>query len=348
VPVPAWKPRLAEAGAMIDDFAPDAVAVLGADVMDGYYNPVHTTRFLLMADLAARRGARVAILGFSFNDRPHRALRPVFDQLARSIAVNVRDALSLDRFRAFSALPATLVADAAFLLEPDEGSERVQSVRGWVDARRAAGDRVLGFNLHPMLIRSASAAQVDALVRSAATALANVAQRCSASLLLIPHDYRGRMGDAACLAPLHDALAPRLRERVMLLAGEHSAAELKAIAGLADGVVTGRMHLAIAALGMGRPVAALTYQDKFQGLFGHFDLPQRLLLAPRDAMQPAALEAMVLDFVAQLPALGPQVRERLDAVQRAAGLNLAGIGVAQDLSDADPYAAGRLRPTFAA
>jgi colanic acid/amylovoran biosynthesis protein len=322
----AWSPWLARANRRIGEFRPDAMVVLGADVMDGYYNPVFTTRVLLMADGAARRGVRVTIVGFSFNADPSPCLRPVFDGLSPAIAVNVRDQVSLDRFNAFSTAPANLVADAAFMLEPDASTDIVESVREWTGRRRAAGDVVLGFNIHPMLIARATRQQVDRLVENAAAALRGVAQKRRASFLLIPHDYRGGSGDAACLVPIHDALVPRLGERVMLVTGTHSAAELKAIAGLVDGVVTGRMHLAIACLGMGRPAAAMTYQDKFHGLFDHFNLPRRFLLSPDALMAEGRLEAMMLDFFDSLPELDRQVAERVGTVREAACRNLVGLG----------------------
>ncbi|HUG23779.1 polysaccharide pyruvyl transferase family protein [Piscinibacter sp.] len=324
-PVDAWSMWLARSNRRIAEFHPDAVVVLGADVMDGYYNPVFTTRVLLMADGAARRGVRVTILGFSFNDRPSPYLQPVFDGLSRSIAVNVRDQVSFDRFKSFSATPAKLVADAAFMLEADPSTDSVHATREWIGERRAAGDTILGFNIHPMLITRATRQQVDELIRGAVAALQAVAQHRRASFVLIPHDYRGGMGDSACLVAVHDALAPRLRERVMLVTGRHSAAALKAIAGLVDGVVAGRMHLAIASLGMGRPVAALTYQDKFRGLFDLFDLPPRFLLAPDALMGTGRLETMMLDFFDSLPSLDRLVAQRVGTVKEAACRNLLGL-----------------------
>ena len=49
---------------------------------------------------------------------------------------------------------------------------------------------------------------------------------------------------------------------------------MKGLVGLVDFAVTGRMHLAIAALGMEVPVVALAYQGKFDGMMQRFDLGQ--------------------------------------------------------------------------
>ena len=45
---------------------------------------------------------------------------------------------------------------------------------------------------------------------------------------------------------------------------------------MVDLVLTGRMHLAIAALGMGTPPLCVAYMDKFEGLFHLFDIASRL------------------------------------------------------------------------
>lgn len=327
VPVEAWSWWLARGGRRIDAFAPDALVVLGADVMDGYYNPVFSTRVLLMADAASRRGVRVTLLGFSFNDHPVESLRPIFDGLSRAIAVHVRDPLSLDRFRRFSTTPAELVADAAFMLEPDASTDTVASVRAWAERRRAGGDAVLGFNIHPMLITRATEQQVDRLIANAVAALQAVAAQRRVSFLLIPHDYRGASGDMACLAPIHHRLAQALNDSLMLVTGKQSAAQLKAVSGLVDGLVTGRMHLAIAGLGMGRPVAAMTYQDKFHGLFDHFNLPRRFVLAPEALMEEGRLESLMLDFIDSLPELERQVAQCAASVQDAASRNLVSLGL---------------------
>ncbi|KQP43196.1 hypothetical protein ASF44_06410 [Pseudorhodoferax sp. Leaf274] len=192
----------------------------------------------------------------------------------------------------------------------------------WADRQRAAGMIVLGFNLHPMLITKATPAQVEGLVASAIEALRQVIRAKRVALLLLSHDYRGEEGDDACLGPIAKALQEELGERQMYSTRQYSASELKAMAGAADGVVTGRMHLAIATLGTGKPVAAMTYQDKFQGLFAHFNYPERFLLPPADAVDPQKLASLINDFIDRLPALTGQVNAQLPSVKKASELNM--------------------------
>ncbi|WP_246637420.1 polysaccharide pyruvyl transferase family protein [Burkholderia catarinensis] len=325
--VDAWREpwRLTDTVERLAALRPSAVVVIGADVMDGYYSPMTSLRLLATADLLVRRGVSGTILGFSFNRRPYRQLRHAFDRIDARLLVNVRDGVSLDRFRRFSSAPAELVADSAFMLQPDDASDCVRETAAWVESRRAAGDAVIAFNLHPMLIRRASDADLAALVASVRDAIRALAEHRRVSIVLLSHDYRGRDGDDTCLEPLHHALTETLSERLCYPRARMSAAELKAISGQVDGVVTGRMHLAIASLGMGVPVAALTYQDKFHGLFGHFGLSDSFLLKPEEAMRATHLTAVLDRFVSELPQLRDQVRAALPRVKEASCKNLRGV-----------------------
>jgi polysaccharide pyruvyl transferase WcaK-like protein len=333
--MPIWGERW-ELGKFVDDlaeFRPDALVVIGADVMDGYYSPNTALRLLASADVMARRGVRTTITGFSFNSSPSPHLKDVFDNACGSLQINVRDGPSLERFRLFSSAPANLVADVAFALHPDAESQRVAGIAAWVAKRRVAGDQILGFNIHPMLIPDGNPAGIGRLVDAAAHALQRLVQDRPVSVLLLSHDSRGSVGDDVCLAPLHEALSAQMADRIAYPRDRLSAAELKAMAGLADGVFTGRMHLAIASLGMGVPVAALTYQDKFQGLFDHFHLPDSLLIAPQAAMDAGRLAAVLDAFVAGLPGYRASVAQALPAVMRSVEGNFSGLTAGGTLTD---------------
>ena len=326
-PLRVWSRHwhLGEVTRALGQFDADTMVVVGADSIDGYYSMVTAMRMLVTADIMARSGVRTTILGFSFNSKPSPYLKPVFDGLSSGVSINVRDKVSFRRFQAFSRAKSKLVADAAFLLQPSRENPEVVAAAHWADARKAAGDVVLGFNLHPMLIRNATPAEVDALIKSAALAIGNIARERAVSVLLICHDYRGKDGDDACLGPLHAALAAQMGERLKYPTARCSASDLKAMAACTDGVVTGRMHLAIASLGCGVPVAAITYQDKFQGLFAHFDLPEHLLLSPADAASATRLQTVTERFLDELPRLREQVERALPAVKKASLDNLQGI-----------------------
>lgn len=278
----------------------DAVLILGADVLDGYYNPTTSLWRLVAADIASRCGVDVTILGASFNAKPAPQLKAAFEKLDSRVRLNIRDETSLARLRAFAKVDARLVADAAFSMTPG----RIDKATGeWVSAQRADGRLVIGMNVHPMLIKNAGEADTRKIIEVATSAIRTVSEGRAISWLMLPHDYRGDRGDGRCLKPIHEALAAAGDIRTHFLEGEHRAADLKAMAGLLDGVVTGRMHLAIAALGMGVPTLSLTYQDKFEGLYRHFGLPQSLLLAPSVFDSETDLVRGLTEFVENIPQL---------------------------------------------
>ena len=135
----------------------------------------------------------------------------------------------------------------------------------------------------------------------------------------------GENSDDVWLAIVHQRLEPLFPGRLRYPKDRFSAAELKQLAGNCSGVVTGRMHLAIAALGGGVPVAAITYQDKFAGLFEHFGIASEFLVSPGEVAQGKRFEDMLRGFVDELPALQAAVANKLPGVFALARKNLESI-----------------------
>ncbi|CAI8724412.1 colanic acid/amylovoran biosynthesis protein [Methylocaldum szegediense] len=300
----------------------EGLVIVGGDVMDGYYSPLTALRLWVVGDMAARLGKRSATLGFSFNDRPSSRLRRCLRSLDQRFVVSVRDEVSLERFGRISQANSRLVADAAFLLRPWL-SERVEAVRLWAESQRAKGHTVVGFNLHPMLIKEGDESQRSAMVRAAVGGLREVAARNDVTFLLISHDFRGGpLGDEAMLGPIFEQLQDELGERIRYWKNHFSAKELKAIASLTDAVFTGRMHLAVAALGQGVPVAAVTYQGKFEGLFRHFELPGHLAVAPESILDSSRLASLLGELVSSREVLATRVSDSWPRVEQLALLNI--------------------------
>ncbi|QCM12384.1 hypothetical protein CFBP6625_18275 [Agrobacterium tumefaciens] len=301
-------------GALCNQFAArqyDFVVVVGADVMDGYYHPLVTAKLLASADLAAAAGIKNVILGFSFNEAPHAILSMFYSALHPGVSINVRDPVSLDRLKSFAETKAALVADSAFSLvasEPDEDTS------AWIARKRAEGYRVMGFNLHPMLFKNADRSQIETIIRRGAEALRFVAGERPVCWLLIPHDYREGFGDQFCLQGVAGLVPASLADRVRYLHGQWSAPVLKGIAGRLDGIVSGRMHLAIAGLGKGVPVICIAYQGKFEGLYQHFGLSSSDLLSPSAFYTDDGIRNALMEFVDNVDALQEQVKQKLPDV----------------------------------
>ncbi len=99
-------------------------------------------------------------------------------------------------------------------------------------------------------------------------------------------------------------------------------AKIKRIVGLLALVVTGRMHLAIASLGMGTPVLCVAYQDKFEGLFQHFDFPLEYLAQPQECVTDA-FSIKIENAIQHLDEMRDRIAKALPEVMRASERNLS-------------------------
>ncbi len=304
-------------------FAPDWAFAIGADVVDGYYSAVSAARMLLLSDLAARSGAHVSVLGFSFNNHPKASLRQVFAALHDKVRLHARDPISERRFRAFSNRSVELVADAAFMLQPAIDMHAHESVTSWISARRAAGDIIVVYNIHPLLFKNADAEIINKISNISIDSIVSVSKKHKVSWLFLPHDDRPNVGDGICLAPIAKGVGTLIGDRAYYIDVVPTAPEIKAMVGAVDGAATGRMHLAIACLGRGVPVMGLTYQDKFHGLFEHFGLDDRGLLSPSDLLEPGKLTETLDEFIGTLDVLRARVEARREHVSDLALKNLA-------------------------
>lgn len=307
----AWRPRwyLSSIVQAIRAAKATEVYVLGADCMDGKWGTYTSTILLASADLATRMGIATRLTAFSWNEHPTPGMLRGFRHVTDRLPILLRDPVSHGRFvKDFPHLRnVKLVTDVAFNLQPKE-TEKVRRERVEMDADRARGRFVLGFNLHSMLVEKG---ELESLLLRVAEALRMFIARCpQVQLVFIPHDYRTG-GDLEVLRRLYELL-PSCRDNIRLVEPVLSAAELKALTAGLDALFTSRMHLGIAALGMGRPVGAFAYQGKFAGLFEHVSLPQELILPPDAA--PKALGYVLEHLVANAPSLTAALKERLPDV----------------------------------
>lgn len=322
-PIPVWHIQDPSACLIaLDQFNADALWVLGADVIDGSYSASDAVRMVRLAQAYARRRCSGAILGFSFSASPARAVLADLRSTSRHLALRVRDPRSAERLRRQTGIRAKLVADLAFLLEPSTGSEATAAIADWIQQQRAAGHVIVGLNVHPMLARAGGPAGLDDLVRLVVASLTPLLTERPVSIVPIPHDDREPHGDHATLQAIAALLIQRFPEQVWQTDLHLPSADIKAVCGMLDGTVTGRMHLAIASLGMGTPVLAIAYQDKFEGLFDHFSLPQNMLIPATRLSQPDLFHLDLTRFLDELPELKRTIASRLPDVMRHARAGL--------------------------
>ncbi|MBD3221637.1 hypothetical protein GF314_10380 [bacterium] len=302
--------------------------IQGADVMDGYYSPNECVRRTTYARIAAAAGLDTTIGGFSFNDRPHpRSVRSLaaVPETARLIA---RDPVSWRRLTNRLTRKIHAGADMAFLLEPPAEHPLLSQLDPWLRDQRAAGRTLLGVNANYLVAAGHREADVGTqLVRAYIEGLAPLvlgAERVS--LVLVPHDYRqmaGRWDDTCLLREIANGLPPEAAPHVRLIDERPDAAVVKALVGRLEMIVSGRMHLAIAALDQGVPAAGVTYQGKFEGLYEHFGI-SGLCLDP-DALTAGKLTSFLREFLPRREELRDAVKRQLPRVRDLAHLNFANL-----------------------
>ncbi len=306
---------------------------LGADVLDGAYSDIYSAQRSELVDLASQTGAKTRIVGFSCNAHPGERSVLALRKLPGEVRMMARDAVSLGRLQALlPGRPLDLVADLAFLLRPDPAGPIAKDVIARIQGHRLQGRCVLGVNINLANFPDYGPDRVegirDGFVRFLKALLRSEGQQVS--VLLIPHDIRpdavpGKMSDDQIAIEVFERLDADVKAICEVVPMPCPAEQIKAIAGELDLVVTGRMHLAIAALGQATPALALTYQGKFDGLFQHFSL-EGLVIEPNAIFDAESTVAKIRRLLGAREELRTRIAKSLPRVHHLAGENFSGYG----------------------
>jgi polysaccharide pyruvyl transferase WcaK-like protein len=281
---------------------------------------------LIAADLIGRYCGISRFLGFSLNTSIAPLVKLGFRLLNQDVQVNLRDPLSFERHCTIAGNTGNLVADTAFLLKPAQPGDIAKTALDWIDAQRSKGHIVLGINFHPMLFAKEKAGvNTQKLANAVIRAMQDTQNETGVSWLLVPHDDRVEAGDMSTLEMLESQLPAAVGSNSCRIISPPSAGELKTIAGALDGVITGRMHLAIATLGQGVPVLTFAYQGKFEGLMKHFAFPDWVVVQPNEVLDNGKLVDIFRHFISALPELKAQLDRRLPDVLEATRSTFKGL-----------------------
>lgn len=248
-----------------------AYYLLGADVLDGHYGETGSLVRLFFASFFAAAGARSTVVGFSFNDEDRPRIASAFRGMPRDVRLCLRDRQSWNRFDKKFPGRAQLTADPAFLLAPAPPSNGLNGVVQKInEASSKTNTRIMAININSLLVDQLGGVEKSFNIISKLMESFLIDQ--DALFVLVPHDYRGQDSDLRLGVQFVRQLPTHLRDRAVAVDRELPAAEVKGLMGMMDFLVSGRMHLCIAGLGRGVPVVGMSYQGKFEGLLGHFDL----------------------------------------------------------------------------
>jgi polysaccharide pyruvyl transferase WcaK-like protein len=315
----------------------DVFVCMGADVIDGHYSEKDSLIRLYLADCASRLGLKTIITGFSFNENAAETIVRKLDSLHKGIEVYCRDQVSLERLQGkLNKRRVTLVADVAFLLKPDEASFASAEIIEWINLRKAENKKVIGFNLSShALVKIQNPKDQQLLVDKLSDSLEKLYDECGGQVCFVglPHDIRDLPegpSDVELVKTVINSLPQNIQADTKIISEPFKGADVKAICQYLDLVVTGRMHLAIAAMGQLTPAFCLTYQGKFEGLFKHFSMSP-LTLAPSEAIEGEKLYYEISNILPQLQQLSQHIERKLPEVKEMSKRNFHAISFRHEL-----------------
>lgn len=300
--------------------AHDSVFAIGADVMDGKYGASLVCRLTSYCNHALRLGKPATITGFSFNSTPRHAAVYALSKLHPDVRVNVRDRVSLNRFQAAVGVQANICSDVAFLLKPaleaDIATER------WIELNRKRNLKLVGFNINShAFAQLINKLGIDAVIDKIAIELFKTSKIVNIGYVFIPHDIKSMSGDIQILNSLEMKLR-KLGVEDLINIKPSNPANTKRLVGQLDFIVTARMHLAIAGLGMGTPVISIAYQDKFEGLYQHFNLGLDTLLYPEHCIT-GKMSEKIIALTKNHTEISEIIKSEIPQVKQLAQSNIA-------------------------
>jgi len=262
----------------------DELYINGADVMDGGYGLKVVEARLFLAYIASELGIKVVITGFSFSNKAPKVLSKLYSVLGNNVRFCVRDPFSAKRFSNLTGKRAKQVADLAFMMPVKMSDFKNKHMFDWCEKSRKSNKNIFGINLCAHTLsgnrQNITLESIELFLAIYEEGLAKfLSENENTSLVFIPHDLRGIFNDLNLALILKAKLVDRFgMERFNVLEIGCCADEIKATVSKLDYVFSGRMHLAIAAIGAMTPVACVTYQGKFEGLYDFIGLKKSLLI----------------------------------------------------------------------
>ncbi|MGI9822616.1 polysaccharide pyruvyl transferase family protein [Agromyces sp. Marseille-Q5079] len=300
--------RLVEAG--------DAVAVLGADMMDGGYSPGAARRRWAIVGQAGRAGHDARVLGFSWNGRAPRSVKRAARRAAKHHAqLLARDPVSLRRLQRDSITTATAAADVVFSRAGMPGEMHTSELDRIAGV--AAGASFAIVNASALVAR-----KVDRHVEHYVRIIECLNAR-GLHCVLLPHVIRSSGNDLEECERIARAVG---HAGLSIVKEQLDPETVRLLARRADVVVSGRMHLAVMALGELTPAVTIGTQGKVEGLMELIGRPS-LCIAPSESLGDDVIHE-VESVLAEPARIRTQLKLNIPDIRRLAERNFLGLGIA--------------------
>jgi len=239
----------------------DALYMIGADMMDGKYNPEVSFRRWRIAEWFAKNVGPAAVISMSWNTNPHPlSVVAVKRAAAAGVKIFTRDALSQERLLEIG-VKSTLTSDVSFVTTDLRAPS--QEIQNWLKSEKhtvivTVSDWVINNN------------DIFELLKSSLNSISDKFQ-----FLFVPMVADGQSRDLEACVRLADEVGGWVIPE--LLRPE----ELRWIAEEAAFGISARMHCCLLGFAAGMPAIGIEYQGKFRGTFDMLGLA-------RFAIEPAA------------------------------------------------------------
>ncbi len=267
-------------------------------------------------NLAASIGIPTSFISFSFSASPAERVIEKLKGCHKSITFHSRDPKSKDRFEKFTDRTCYQVADLAFSMRPNKSSEKYIEIRDWIKEQKENSSLIIGLNINQLPLDL----EKDQILSNYLSALNKILlAKPNLRFVFIPHDFREKQSDDSILSQLLSKLD--YKDKVIMLRGPFTSDVAKAAAGELDLLMTGRMHLAIAALSQGVPSYCFTYKNKFEGLMQLLGLNNNLFSSEQQRDPECILETLN-KAIENHSSQHSQLAERLSSVKEMSAENL--------------------------
>jgi colanic acid/amylovoran biosynthesis protein len=233
-----------------------SLAVIGADVMDGGYNPHASAMRSYLTSFTAEYGIPSRILGFSWNATPHKkALEAVRKAGESGTELMARDPISYQRLCDAGVTHVVQTSDTVFANQTLK-EKGIEDILAYCEDNQVAIVNASG-------LISKNIDQIEEY-----KVIVNKLITANYSIVLLPHVIRPGANDLDVCTKIA-ALYPDIHFVNRLLEPD----QIKRLVMAASLVVTGRMHLAIMSINACTPAIVLSTQGKVDGLMQFFSVP---------------------------------------------------------------------------
>jgi polysaccharide pyruvyl transferase WcaK-like protein len=282
--------------------AADSVILIGADLMDGLYNPQRSVARFSLLHTASRMGAQSRVTGFSWSEDVASAVRNLPARSDPQIGYFLRDPRSLARFNSLTRGRGQGVADVVF--SSVSRASLPTSLAEWTSARQG----------HYAVVNVSGLIEARTNQRDEYARIVSALRRMGLDLAFVPHVVRGGDGDSEVTALVYGELGGVAD---FFVSEELTPSQVRELTRGAEVVVTGRMHLAILAATVGTPAVTLATQGKVDGLYDLLGL-DAFVVSPTPGFGERVSEVLA---TYDRHAVRAQIEGRVPQLQRLAAAN---------------------------